>query len=120
MELNEITGKSILDMCGGAFKEKVDLGCGEVIRNLLDFNTPAKTKRKLVLELVLTTDDDRQNIVCEGSVKLTLAPMSPSRTFLYASSENDIVELRRQVPGQTSFDGTEEEPPARLKIINIG
>ena len=119
MDINEINGKSVLDMCGGAFREKVDLGAGEVIRNLLDPNTPAKTKRKLTLEFVFSTDEDRQNIVLDGSVKLSLAPLNPSRTFLYASSDDDIIELKRQIPGQTSFDGGEEKEPARMRIIKI-
>ncbi len=120
MDINEISGKSILDMCGGAFKEKVDLGCSEVIRNLLDPNTPAKTKRKVTLEFTFSTNEDRQNIVLDGNVKLTLAPLNPSRTFLYASNDEDIFELRSQVPGQTSISGEEEEPPSKLRLLKFG
>lgn len=40
---------SILDMCMGAIKERVDYDAAQVVENILDPNTEPKAKRKITL-----------------------------------------------------------------------
>lgn len=97
--------KSILLMNNGAFLERADVEMTRVIANLLDPNTPVKAKRKLTITLEFSIDADRQNILTDCTVKPTLAPMSPSRTVLYAENPENVVEMAPQIPGQMGIDG---------------
>lgn len=111
--------KSILLMNNGAFLERADCEMARVIANLLDPNTPIKAKRKLTVTLEFSVDATRQNIATECTVKSTLAPMSPSRTFLYAADPENVVEMAPQIPGQIDMYGDEQSAPASLKIVKF-
>ena len=69
--------------------------------------------------LELCPDDTRQNIVVNCLVKTTLAPSNPATTMLYAVDEHTVVEMVPQIPGQIAVDGSEQEAPARLKLVNF-
>lgn len=111
--------KSILLMNNGAFLERADCEMPRVIANLFDPNTPIKTKRKLTITLEFSIDAARQNILVDCIVKPTLAPMSPSRTFLYTEDGKSVVEMALQVPGQLDMDGGEQPAPAHLKLVKF-
>lgn len=117
--MNDAYFKSILEMNDGAFLERADLAMAQVAENINDPNTPVKFKRKLTMTFEFTVDADRENVAVDCVVKPTLAPLNPSRTFLYATGDGGFVEAARQTPGQIGFDGTEQEAPARLKIIKF-
>lgn len=68
---------SLLQMAKGAIQERVDYEVTRVVDNLLDMNTEAKTKRKVVLTITMTTDVDRRVVKVEASAKSTLAPAMP-------------------------------------------
>lgn len=116
--------KSILEMARGGFIERVDYEMAKVFDNILDANTIANKKRKLTVSIVLTPDNDRQNIGVEFEVKSTLVPTAPAVTSLYVAGENStgevqVVEMVPQVPGQMSLDGSEQEAPAMLKLVKM-
>ncbi len=116
--------KSILQMARGAFEERVDLEMVKVIDNILDPNTKPTQKRKLTMTIEFTPDDDRQSIGVNVTVKSALAPTVPARTTLWVAGENStgecqVVEMVPQVPGQMCLDGSEQEPPVTLKLVNI-
>lgn len=116
--------KSILQMARGAFQERVDTEMTKVIDNILDANTKPTQKRKLTMTIEFTPDYERQNIDVSVTVKSTLAPMVPSKTSLWvagdgATDECHLVEMMPQVPGQMMLDGSEQEPPASLKLVKI-
>ena len=52
---------SLLQMAKGAIQERVDYEVSRVVDNILDMNTEAKVKRKVVLTIVMVPDDDRQD-----------------------------------------------------------
>ena len=54
---------SIVDMCYGAIKERVDYEAAHVVDNIFDPNTKAKAKRKITVTLELMPVDDRQ-VMC--------------------------------------------------------
>lgn len=111
---------SLLQMAKGAIQERVDYEVTRVVDNLLDMNTDAKAKRKVTLNIVMTTDDDRRVVKVEASAKSTLAPVSPIGTSLVITADKNgemmLAEIIPQVPGQLSMTGDEQEAPKILKI----
>ena len=111
---------SLLQMAKGAIQERVDYEVTRVVDNLLDMNTEAKAKRKVTLNIVMTTDDDRRVVKVEASAKSTLAPVTPIGTSLVITADSNgemmLAEIIPQVPGQLSMTGDEQEAPKILKI----
>ena len=111
---------SLLQMAKGAIQERVDYEVSRVVDNILDMNTEAKTKRKVVLTIVMVPDDDRQVVKIEASAKSTLAPVTPVGTSLVITADGNgemmLAEIIPQVPGQISMTGEEQEAPKILKI----
>lgn len=111
---------SLLQMAKGAIQERVDYEVTRVVDNLLDMNTEAKAKRKVTLNIVMTTDDDRRVVKVEASAKSTLAPVTPIGTSLVITADGNgemmLAEIVPQVPGQISITGEEQEAPKILKI----
>lgn len=111
---------SLLQMAKGAIQERVDYEVTRVVDNLLDMNTEAKAKRKIVLSIVMTTDDDRRVVKVEASAKSVLAPVTPIGTSLVITADGNgemmLAEIIPQVPGQISMTGDEQEAPKILKI----
>lgn len=66
---------SIMRMARGAFEERVDYEMDKVIQNILDPNTKATAKRKIILTIELTPDDERRQIQVSVTAKSTLAPI---------------------------------------------
>ncbi|WP_298029724.1 hypothetical protein [uncultured Dysosmobacter sp.] len=111
--------KSILQMARGAIMERADYEMSRLLENILDPNTKATEKRKLTLTLELKPDDDRQSIVVSCVAKSTLAATNPVVTSLYVADEDTIVEMVPQVPGQQAMDGSEQDHPPILKVVNF-
>ena len=104
------------------FMERVDYEMEKIVRNILDPNTKATGKRKITVVMELQPDEDRENIAVKFAVKSTPTPTNPSQTMLYIRSEDGtgevkIAEMTPQIPGQYSLEGTEQEPPAVLRLI---
>ena len=111
---------SLLQMAKGAIQERVDYEVSRVVDNILDMNTEAKVKRKVVLTIVMVPDEDRQVVKIEASAKSTLAPVVPVGTSLVITADGNgemiLAEIVPQVPGQMSLTGEEQEAPKILKI----
>ena len=109
---------SIMSMARGAFEERVDYEMDKVIQNILDPNTKATAKRKITLTIELTPDDERRTIGVSVTAKSTLAATNPVATALYVTSV--VAEMVPQVPGQMNMDGTQQEAPKLLKLVQHG
>lgn len=113
---------SILGMCMGAIKERVDYDAARVVENILDPNTDAKAKRKITLTIDFLPSADRHITVHTGS-KATLAPTAPVETSLGmmsdANGEMQLVELLPQVAGQMDMDGSVAPEPKVLKLAAL-
>lgn len=118
--MNE-TRNSIMQMAKGAFEERVDYEMGRVIDNILDRNTKATAKRKITLTIELTPDDDRRQIHVAVTAKSTLATTNPVATALCitadANGELVVAEMVPQIPGQMNMDGSHQEAPKILKLM---
>ena len=112
---------SIMSMARGAFQERVDYEMGRVVDNILDLNTKATAKRKITLTIELTPDDERQTISVAVQAKATLAPTNPVATALCITSDGNgemvVAEMVPQIPGQINMDGTQQEAPKILKLV---
>lgn len=104
---------SIMSMARGAFEERVDYEMDKVIQNILDPNTKATAKRKITL-----------TIGVQVTAKSTLAATNPVATALYVTSDGNgelvVAEMVPQVPGQMNMDGTQQEAPKLLKLVQHG
>lgn len=114
--------QSILDMCMGAIKERVDYEVGRVLDNILDVNTKATAKRKIAVTLELAPDDERRSIRVNVIAKSVLVPTNAITTSLYvtgapSTGEVTVVEMVPQVPGQTAMGGDVQEEPKILKFF---
>lgn len=96
----------------------------KVIQNILDPNTKATAKRKITLTIELTPDDERRTIGVSVTAKSTLAATNPVATALYVTSDGNgelvVAEMVPQVPGQMNMDGTQQEAPKLLKLVQHG
>lgn len=116
---------SILEMAKGAIMEQFDVEVGKVLNNILDPNTEPKKKRTITLTVDFTPDDYRQNITVQATAKSKLLPNNAIKTGLFIGAdvktgELQATELVPNIPGQTSFDGTEEEEPKHFNIAAVG
>ena len=115
---------SLLQMAKGAIQERVDYEVARVVDNLLDMNTEAKYKRKVVLTIVMVPDEDRQVVKVEASAKSSLAPVTPVGTSLVITADHNgemmLAEIVPQVPGQVSLDGGLQDAPKILKLAAQG
>ena len=105
-------------------EERVDYEMDKVIQNILDPNTKATAKRKITLTIELTPDDERRTIGVSVTAKSTLAATNPVATALYVTSDGNgelvVAEMVPQVPGQMNMDGTQQEAPKLLKLVQHG
>ena len=94
---------SINTLCGGAVQEKINRALRRVSDNILDPNTEAKKKRKIVLELTFEpNEDDREDVSVDASVTWKLAPEEKSHTQIFISHDanRDTVTITEHVKGQ--------------------
>ena len=86
-----------------------------MIQNILDPNTKATAKRKITLTIELTPDDERRTI------GVSVTATNPVATALYVTSDGNgelvVAEMVPQVPGQMNMDGTQQEAPKLLKLV---
>lgn len=122
MSKETTNAKSILEMAHGAIMERTDYEMKKVLDNILDPNTKAAKKRTLTVTLELLPDDDRRQIQVKATSKSKLEPTNAVSTALYITGDGDTgeataVEMVPQVPGQTAFDGSEQDQPTVLKLV---
>lgn len=101
MELQQIAG--------GALQEKFEKSFAKVIDNLQDVNTKYKDKRKIVITLGFTQNEQRDDVTVEVLVTEKLAPQTPMKTnFMIGkdlkTGETYAEEYGRQIKGQMSLD----------------
>lgn len=92
----------------GGLQEVYDLAEEKIIENIKDLNTESKTNRKIVIELKFKTDENREVINLEYSVKPTLAAVKSFSTNLHLYKETSdglkIKEIGSNIPGQEKMN----------------
>ena len=82
--MNEI---NLATLAGGAVQERFNYELQKVLENISDANTEPKTKRKLTLTLILSPNEDRNDIGVDIQSKTTLAPIKSVGTRLYLNKD---------------------------------
>lgn len=89
----------------------------------------AATKEVLVQKLAAYENtgyepDEIRTIGVSVTAKSTLAATNPVATALYVTSDGNgelvVAEMVPQVPGQMNMDGTQQEAPKLLKLVQHG
>lgn len=119
---NSTRAQSILDMAGGAFKERMDYEMAKVVKNILDPNTEAGKERSVTLTIKLKPDRERRQISVAVVAKSKLQPTVPVTTTLGVTGDRNgeavLSEMTPQVPGQQAIDGAEQEENKILRLVN--
>lgn len=95
------------EIAHGAVQVKLDRAMTSVAQNILDPNTTAKAKRKVIITITIAPDETRSTAQIEVGTKTTLAPEeSVATTALLGQQNSEVVlnELKSGVPGQTYID----------------
>ena len=120
--MQNIDKTSLLEMAGGAIKERADYELTRAIDNITDPNTDATAKRTITIKLILQPDAERKMISVTAQAESKLAPTVPVKTALtFAGGENGeavIAELVPQIPGQMDLTGGEQPKPKIMKLVN--
>ena len=102
------------EFAGGALQEKFDDAMEKVLTNLMDPNTPWKSKRKISVEITFTQNEDRDDTVVNISVVPKLAPVKPIETMMaigkdLATGKVFAEEYGKQIRGQMTLDDYEKQ-----------
>jgi hypothetical protein len=108
---------SIHNLGFGTVVELFDSEMTKVLENCLDFNTSARTKRKITLTMTITPDEDREVCDVEAAVELKLAARQPYPTqFLLGRDEDGVLATEYNPKQKRLFDSLE----AQRKAIREG
>lgn len=121
--MKELDKASLLEMAGGAIKERADFELTKAIENILDVNTDPTTKRIINIKLTLAPDAERKMISVTAQASSKLAPTVAVQTALCLTGEKlngeaVVAEMVPQIPGQMLIDGGEQPQPKIMKLVN--
>lgn len=116
----------------GALSEKMNIAYKEVLQNIQDPNTDYKKKRKISLELVFTSGEDREltEVTIGASTKLVQPKAIATKIIIGTDGSGEVLatEYRKQLPGQSvmkvdeatgELKTTAEEKEMDLKGIKL-
>ncbi|WP_315080809.1 replication terminator protein [uncultured Clostridium sp.] len=96
----------------GALAEKVNMALKEVLGNITDPNTDWKIKRKLTVDMTLTTGEDRELTEVNIIAKTKLAPSKAlsAKIVIGTDGKGGVLasEYKKQIPGQSTMRVDEE------------
>ncbi|HEM5350738.1 TPA: hypothetical protein U1398_000049 [Streptococcus suis] len=105
----KLIGLDLTHIADGGLQEKLDKELEKVFDNILDLNTEAKAKRKITIELVMSSNEERTVVDTTMTVKSKLALQNGVATTILVGRDYDTGmvhanELKSTVPGQMYFD----------------
>ncbi|MEF9623762.1 hypothetical protein MP619_00885 [Streptococcus dysgalactiae] len=105
----KLIGLDLTHIAEGGLQEKLDNELEKVFDNILDLNTEAKAKRKITIELIMSSNEERTVVDTTMTVKSKLAPQNGVATTILVGRDYDTGqvhanELKSTVPGQMYFD----------------
>ncbi|MCL5458061.1 replication terminator protein [Loigolactobacillus coryniformis] len=99
------------ELANGGAQEKFNHELKRIAENILDPNTDANKKRKIVLTTTFTPSDDRNLVTIGIDVKSMLAPENGVNTLMMVGRNDsgyiEANELKSGTPGQTYFDAND-------------
>ncbi|WP_429975488.1 hypothetical protein [Enterococcus sp. DIV0086] len=104
---------ALSELSEGALQERFEFELGQVIKNINDLNTDPSKKRKITIELTILSDEYREDVVIDFSVKSKLVPRTGaiSRVIIGETDTGNPVanELKSGQRGQLYFDPEDSE-----------
>ena len=106
--MNENNAICLSTIANGELEEKFQRELALVLQNLMDINTPYKTKRKITIDMTFEQDEERREIQIGISTKAKLAPRSPVKTHFGTGRDLKtgklyVEEYGSQLRGQTQL-----------------
>lgn len=97
------------DIANGALMENAKAAIEQVVRNMVDVNTPYKNKRQVIIKLTFEQTEDREDAQCTIDVSTKLAPVKPLKTSFnfgrdLTTGEIFVEEYGNQIKGQMSIN----------------
>ena len=97
------------DIANGALMENAKAAIEQVVRNMVDVNTPYKNKRQVIIKLTFEQTEDREDAQCTIDVSTKLAPVKPLKTSFnfgrdLETNEIYVEEYGNQIKGQMSIN----------------
>lgn len=94
---------------GGALQEKFDAAMEQVLKNMMDPNTPWKNKREITVKVTFEQNEDRDDATVDVSVVPKLTPVKSIGTRVaigknIKTGEVYAEEYGSQIRGQMSMD----------------
>lgn len=101
---------SVATLRKGSAVEMVDEAIQRVLENVVDPNTDAKSKRKVVMTLTFAPDKERESMGVDITVKTTMAPQASVSTMAFLAHTRDGVACVEHDPKQPGlFDQPDAE-----------
>ena len=115
--------KKLDELMDGAMTERFNRELDRVLNNVFDPNTSPKAKRQIQIIIEVIPNDRRDAAEFKTDVKSKLAPMMAiSQTvFLRQDDRGNVTatEITKELPGQISMEGTEQELPKVIEFGNV-
>jgi hypothetical protein len=94
---------SLESLKGGAILEAFDIEFQNVLRNIVDPNTPATAKRQIMLKAIIIPSSDRESCRIQIGVESKVAASTPVETVLLISAQGNLVAAVEQRYEQTNL-----------------
>lgn len=99
----------LAELVGGALQEKFAKSFERVLENMLDSNTPYKTRRSITIKLSFDQNEQRDDVKVHIDVAEKLAPQGGIETSFamgrnLKTGEIMVEEYGKQIKGQLSFN----------------
>lgn len=98
--VNEMPPFSLATAKKGEIVEWFDDAVKEAIANALDENTDAKKPRKVILEMSILADKDRQSAIVGFSIKTKLQPDDGRGTKIFFGESMGEIRVAEEVPAE--------------------
>lgn len=110
---------------GGALQEKFDDAMDQVLKNMLDPNTPWKNKREINVKVTFEQDEERDDVAVDVSVVAKLAASKSIGTRMaigrdIKTGETYAEEYGNQVRGQITMDEYQKQQEAEEDSSKTG
>lgn len=110
---------------GGALQEKFDDAIDQVLKNMLDPNTPWKNKREINVKVTFEQNENREDVAVDVSVVAKLAASKSIGTRMaigrdIKTGETYAEEYGNQVRGQITIDEYQKQQEAEDDSAKVG
>ena len=115
--------KKLDELMDGAMTERFNRELDRVLNNVFDPNTSPKAKRQIQIIIEVIPNERRDAAEFKTYVKSKLAPMMAISQTVFLRQDDlgnvTATEITKELPGQISMEGTEQELPKVIEFGNV-